>query len=222
MSDRSAKALLVITAIVPSSRPVGRFAIMAGDETVALLDLAALERLGLHVGASLEGRLELLADETQALATRDRALNLIAVRARSATELSRTLVRKGELPAHVARAIQRLTDEGYLDDGQFASAFARSRIVGSGHSRRRVAADLSRKGVARDVASAAIAQLIAEEEFDQGSLVEAAARKKLRTLSGVNSATRRRRLYGYLARRGYDTDDIRRAMDAVERGAAEG
>ena len=46
-------------------------------------------------------------------------------------------------------------------------------------------------------------------------VVERAARKKLRALAPLDPAVRRRRLYAFLARRGYDGEDIRRAMDAV-------
>ena len=53
------------------------------------------------------------------------------------------------------------------------------------------------------------------EEIDESESVEKAARKKLRTLGAVDHVTRRRRLYAYLARRGYDIDDINRALSAV-------
>jgi regulatory protein len=45
--------------------------------------------------------------------------------------------------------------------------------------------------------------------------VERAARRKLRSLAKLDPATRRRRLYAFLARRGYDGEDIRRTMAAV-------
>jgi SOS response regulatory protein OraA/RecX len=42
--------------------------------------------------------------------------------------------------------------------------------------------------------------------------IERVARKKLRTLGKVDEATRKRRLYSFLARRGYDIDDIARTV----------
>jgi regulatory protein len=45
--------------------------------------------------------------------------------------------------------------------------------------------------------------------------VEEAARKKLRSLVGLEPAVQRRRLYAFLARRGYDLDDIRAAIASV-------
>ena len=54
-----------------------------------------------------------------------------------------------------------------------------------------------------------------EEGVDQRAVVEEAARRKLRSLLKLDPAVRRRRLYAFLARRGYDGDDIRNAMAAV-------
>jgi regulatory protein len=75
--------------------------------------------------------------------------------------------------------------------------------------------ELARKGVARSVAGEAISDVFEEEAVDQRAIVEEAARKKLRSLSGLDPAVQRRRLYGFLARRGYDLDDIRAAIDAA-------
>ncbi|MEP6989730.1 MAG: regulatory protein RecX [bacterium] len=185
------------------------------------LAVDAIERLGLRVGRSIAGLEARLAEEAAELAVFDRALNMLAFRARASTELSRALVRKGADAAAVAKAVTRLQQQGFLDDRAFAEAFARLKVVGASHSRRRVQLDLARKGVARDVADAAIAAVFDTEGIEQGSIVEAAARKKLRTLARHEPMVRRRRLYAFLARRGYDGDDIRRTMDAmrVELGA---
>jgi regulatory protein len=45
--------------------------------------------------------------------------------------------------------------------------------------------------------------------------VARAARKKLRSLAKLDSVVRRRRLYAFLARRGYDGEDVRWAMEVV-------
>jgi regulatory protein len=72
--------------------------------------------------------------------------------------------------------------------------------------------DLARKGVERTVTNDAIDTVFDEEAVDQRAIVEEAARKKLRSLAGLEPAVQRRRLYGYLARRGYELDDIREAL----------
>lgn len=144
--------------------------------------------------------------------TYDRALDLLEVRARSVTELRRALLRKGEPEPDVDAAIERLRSAGLLDDANFARQFARSKALGAGHSRRRIQQELGKRGVARDVSDAAIEDVFEDEAVDEDASIERVARKKLRMLSKADEPTRRRRLYGFLARRGYDSDDIQRVM----------
>ena len=205
----------VITAISPAPRHPGRFELLVDGTLMATLSLDAIERLHLAVGRSVLGLEERVADEAAQLKVYDRALNLLAFRARSSAELARTLVRKGEPKALVDRAVERLLGQGLLDDAAFAQSFTRAKVLGAQQSKRRVQQDLARRGVARTVSDAAIATVFEEEGVDQREVVEQAARKKLRTLTKLEPMVRRRRLYAFLARRGYDGEDIRRAMEAV-------
>jgi len=174
------------------------------------------------VGRPIAGLEEAIALENARLHSYDRALNMLAFRARSSSELARSLVRKGEEKAHVDWAIARLQEQGLLDDAAFARAFTRSKVVGGKQSRRRVEQELARKGVARTVAGEAIDDVFEDEAVDQRSIVEEAARKKLRSLAGLDPAVQRRRLYAFLARRGYDLDDIRAAIESAGSSAIEG
>ena len=207
--------MFVISAIIPLARRAGRFEILVDGTAVATLSVDAIERLALSVGASIDGVTDRIASESAQLAVYDRALNMLAFRARSSVELARLLVRKGESPEHADGAIARLQAQGLLDDAAFAQSFTRAKVLGARHSRRRVQRDLARKGVPRDVSDAAIDLVFEQEGVDQRSLVEDAARKKLRGMTKLDPAIRRRRLYAFLARRGYDGEDIRKAMDAV-------
>jgi regulatory protein len=205
----------VISGIVPAPRPAGRFAVIVDGREHAVLSLDAIERLGLVVGRPLAGLEEAIALESARLHSYDRALNMLAFRARSSSELARSLVRKGEEKVHVDWAIARLQEQGLVDDAAFARAFTRSRVVGGKQSRRRVEQELARKGVSRSVAGDAIGDVFEDEAVDQKAIVEEAARKKARSLMGLEPAVQRRRLYAFLARRGYDLDDIRAAIASV-------
>jgi len=147
--------------------------------------------------------------------TYDRALDMLEARARGVVELRRLLLKKGEPEPDVDAAIERLRSNGLLDDDNFARQLARSRALGGGQSRRRIAQELTKRGVDRETASEAIDDVFEHEEIDEAASIERVARKKLRMLAGVDGPTRRRRLYAYLARRGYDIDDINRALSAV-------
>ncbi|HKP15509.1 MAG TPA: regulatory protein RecX [Gemmatimonadaceae bacterium] len=214
----------VISGIVPATRPAGRFAVLVDGREIAVLTLEAIERLRLSIGRSVAGLEEQIALEARRLRAYDRALNLLAFRARSSSDLARSLQRKGEEKPHVDWAIERLMEQGLLDDAAFARSFARAKVVDGKQSRRRVQQELARKGVSRSLTDEAIDTVIEEEGVDQRAIVEQAARKKLRSLTGLDPVVQRRRLYGFLARRGYEIDDIRSVLSAIgsSLGAAHG
>jgi len=210
--DNSRDIMSVISGIIPTPRHPGRFDVIVDGDAIAMLSIDIIERLQLAVGRDVSALVERIASEAAQLKVYDRALNMLAFRARSSAELARTLVRKGEEKLHVDRAIERLKEHLFLDDAAFAQSFARAKVVGASQSRRRVQQELSRKGVARDVSDAAIDVVFEEEGVDALAIVEEAARKKLRSLAKLEPAVRKRRLYGFLARRGYDGEHIRAAM----------
>lgn len=145
----------------------------------------------------------------------DRALKLLGFRARSVAELRRRLLQKGSSAAEVDVVITRLREQKLLDDADFARQFARTKVLGAGASRRRIVQELTRKGVAREVADRAVADLQETDGLDASAAIHRVARKKWTSLGKLDDFTRRRRLYAFLARRGFDPDEIRSAMNAL-------
>src|SRR5688572_24264793 len=147
--------------------------------------------------------------------TYDRALDLLAFRARSVAELRRKLLQKGELATDVEAVIARLQEQKLLDDADFARQFARHKATAAGASRWRIMTELTRKGVARDVATAAVDGLAETEGIDLSASIHRVAEKKWKSLAKLDERTARNRLYAFLARRGFAPDEIRSAMDAL-------
>jgi len=180
---------------------------------IATLSIEAIERLRLGSGVAFDDRLALEVErEAGILDTYDRALNMLAARGRASADLRRVLIRKGEPADRVTIAIERLERAGFVDDASYARQFTRSKGVGGGLSKRRVQQELAKRGIARDVSDEAIETVFVEEGVDEEASIERVARKKLRSLSSVDDATRKRRLYSFLARRGYDSDAIGRVL----------
>jgi regulatory protein len=206
----------IITAIVPHPRRPGRFAVAIDGSDAATVGIDGIERLALRVGVEVTERLAAgLADETGAVAVYDKAVRLLAGRGYAVAELSRRLVRGGADARYVPIAIERLVASGALDDAEYARSLTRSRVRSKGTSARRVKQELSRHGVSADVAAEAVEEVFVEEEVDETAVVEQLARRRAETMRGLDPMVRRRRLYAYLARRGYDADDVRRAVETV-------
>ena len=143
------------------------------------------------------------------------ALNLLSARPYAIKALHRKLIQKQYPAADADDAIRRLVDAGLLDDAKYAAQYARSKIVSSGASKRRLQQDLYRKGIKTDISAAAIAQVIEDEAIDTAAVIEQVARKKLAQLGDLEPLVLRRRLFAFLARRGYDVDEIKRVVGSL-------
>jgi regulatory protein len=145
----------------------------------------------------------------------NRALDLLSARPYTVRQLRRKLIQK-EIPADEADAvIERLLAAGLLDDARYAAAYARSKLVGQGASVRRIGQDLARKGVGSEIAKEAIQQVVIDEEVDTRASLERVARKKIASMGDLDPIVFRRRLFAFLARRGYELDEIREVVGAM-------
>ena len=143
------------------------------------------------------------------------ALILLAARPYASRALHRKLIQKKYSAADADDVIRRLLDNGLLNDERFAEQYARSKMLSTGASKRRLTQDLYRKGIKGDIATSAIANVIDQDEIDPAAVIERVARKKLAQLGDLEPVVLRRRLFAFLARRGYDVDEIKRVVSLL-------
>lgn len=191
----------------------GRYLLSVDGAPVALLSAEVIARYGVRVGGAIDASIaDDLARDAAQLAVFDKAVAFLAVRARSARDLQLRLRRSGAPTEMIARAIDRLTSLGVLDDASYARHHAQSRVASGGASRRRIVQELQRRGVDRRIADHAIEGVLQEEELDEAGAARAVAEKRLRSLRNLEGDVARRRMYAYLARRGYTGDVIARVL----------
>lgn len=185
------------------------------QETV-LVDAAVMQRFKLKVGAELDADAgeQLLASAT-ALGTYDAATAALALRGRSRRELERWLMQRKHAASDIRSALERLDDLGFLNDESYARSYARAKMAGGKTSRRRIAMELSRKGIARELVDRVIREAGEEEGFDERGALEAAAERRARSLSKLEPEVARRRLMGFLLRRGFGGEEVRKVVQAT-------
>ncbi len=149
------------------------------------------------------------------------ALSLLATRARATGELADRLRRKGYADEAVRHALTEVERMGLMDDMAFAEGWVRDRLLLRPRGARALVAELTRKRVAPDTARDAVARVMAREGVADLDLCAAAAGKWLRTRPSPAASDReerdrfRRRLAGYLGRRGFTGDAVRAALDRI-------
>lgn len=142
---------------------------------------------------------------------RDLCLRLLTDRARTRHELEEVLLAEEVPDAVVGSVLDRLVELRLIDDAAYAESFVRSRQR-AGMAARSVSRELRAKGIAEDDAQAALATLDPDQERETALLL--AGRRAART-AGLAPDVRRRRLYGWLARRGYSSEVVASVVDEV-------
>ncbi len=137
----------------------------------------------------------------------ERALGLLAVRARSRRELERRLHQAGFEASEIDDALERLERAGLVDDVAFASQVAEHAFGVKRSGRRAVATKLAAAGVPRDVIEGALSQ--AGE--DEGERADALAASRAGRLGSLEPAKAFARLTSLLVRRGYSPEMARGA-----------
>lgn len=197
------------------------------DETRVNIFIDDAFAFGLHIDLQLEhylkkgdvlddGRIALLLRQDESKKAITRALNLIAYRPRAAGELAMKLRKKGFSPEAIEAATTRMEALGYLDDRDFADRWVESRQSSRPRSIRMLKQELHQKGIDRKIIETTVEDADIDEFHDALEL----ARKRASSLTDLEPHVQERRLSGYLARRGYNFDIIRRVFDALKHPAA--
>ena len=124
------------------------------------------------------------------------------------------ILKKREIPDDIANAVlDRFTEAQLIDDAAFARAFVNSRMAISGKSRSVIARELKQKGVSAQDAQDALSVIDSELEDQTAYSV---AKKRYQQLSSLDPEVRRRRLMGFLLRRGFSSSLTTRILRDLE------
>lgn len=198
-----------ITAIRRQKRRKNRLDVyLDGELGLCVADEVAL-RNDLHVDRSITAaEIAALEADDAAWRAREAALRLLAHRSRSEGELRQRLRMREHEPAAIDAALDALRRAGLVDDAAFARAFVSERLSVRPAGRARLLSELRRRGVPPDEAQAALDEAVGAQPTGEEDLARRAA-AKFRPRAGEEPARARRRLLGYLSRRGFSADAVR-------------
>lgn len=196
-----------ITAIKQQAKRQGRYSIFVDEEYAFSLSDTLLLESKLVKGQELT---DVEVAEYKRLSTDgkvyDHAMRYIAMRPRSQWEITSYLERKGASPALSEQILNKLSFLRYVDDLAFAKAYVNDRRLLRPASRRKMMAELRKKHVADKIIEEAIGSEHSDEEV---ALLELVTRKRRQTRYQDDL-----KLMQYLARQGFNYDDIKSVLKA--------
>jgi len=174
----------------------GEFAFGADEEVVAQLSLAVDKRVDAET-------IRKAVEREEEHKVREKALRYLSFRNRSVKELKTFLQGKGYNPDAISRTLTRLEEVGLLDDRAFAKAWVEGRAKFKGMGERLLEQELRQKGVKKEIIREAVEGL-----GDEGERALSLARVRVERLKGLDRETAKRRLAGFLQRRGFSSDVV--------------
>jgi regulatory protein len=197
-----------VTAIEPQKRNKDRVNVFLDGEFAFGIDVLAAS--GLRVGQTLErDAIVALQDEDAFDRARQSAFRYLAYRPRSIAEVQRNLRRKQFDEVQVEQVLSYLVQKEYLDDRAFAAYWVEQRDTFKPRGSFALRQELREKGVAREIIDAVV------EDVDERDAALRAARKRVKRWSHLPFEEFRRKLGGYLQRRGFGYDTINRTIDTL-------
>lgn len=153
-------------------------------------------------------------NEKELARARNAAYRYLAVRPRSRAEVRERLQDRGFSPAVIDSVMAHLSRLGYINDEEFAGLWIESRVKVRSFGKRRLRQELRDKGVEGELIGLAIERHLPPER--EAEAAKKAAESKLRSLRGLEREIRRRRLAGFLERKGFSFEVIREIMRTTD------
>jgi regulatory protein len=206
---------MIVTAVEPQRHGLARVNLYLDGEFRTTLAREVVARAGLAAGDELEEvALAELEREDLRWRVREAAISLLGHRARSASELARRLTAKGFPPDVAAACVAELAEQGLIDDEQYARAVLETRVRRNPRAKRTLARELRARGVDLETSEAAVEEMMRSEDVSDLDLARQAV-QKWSPRPGEDRARARRRLAGFLDRRGFGAETIRQILSEV-------
>jgi regulatory protein len=198
-----------ITEIKQQVKRADRYSIFLDGKYSFSLREAELIKLALHSGQEIyETELSQYKGESDLGKWYDKTLNLLSFRLRSEWELKDYLRRKDCPPEISEQILNKLSNNGYLNDEQFARRWVENRRLMKPTSRRKLVLELKQKRIPSEIIDKVL--LEDKDETDEREVLRALVEKKLSRYPDQI------KLMQYLARQGYNYDDIKSVLTETD------
>ena len=127
-----------------------------------------------------------------------RALQILNIRPRSASEIRQKLDKHGTDEEIIQEVENRLQENGFIDDARFARLWVENRSEFRPRGKRALSYELMQRGIDQQIIDQAL------EEVDEDDLAYRAAKAHYRKVRNLEWKDFRKKMFGFLSRRGFN------------------
>lgn len=199
----------IVTALEIQKRDTNRVNVFLDGEyafSLSLDDAAQLKKGQALTAADIEN----LRQSDEIVRAVNSAARFLGARPRSEREVRDNLASKEIAPPVIDLAVERLYGLGYLDDRAFAAFWVQDRQTFKPRSAMALRYELQQKGVPAEIIHDVLA------DFDGDAAAYQAAQSRLNRLRGSTRQVFAQKLSGFLQRRGFRYETVRRVTRQLE------
>ncbi len=205
-----------ITDIQIEGKHSARRILFLEDEPFCSVDPSLITRFGLRIGLEIEDEvLQKLIEADEGMRAKNYAFDLLLSQSYGKEQMIEQLGQKGFGQRAIDTTLEDLEHLGYIKDEKFAKNWVSRRQRSKPRSKKMLQRELTNKGIDKTTVDRVLEDIDNEEE---ANLTLQLAQKQVKHYKSLPQHVAKRRLHGFLLRRGFDYETIQRAIDQVLKG----
>ncbi|MCX5716676.1 MAG: regulatory protein RecX [Candidatus Omnitrophica bacterium] len=152
-----------------------------------------------------------MSDENELRKAKFYILRLFNLRPRSEDELRKRLTERGFTKETIDNVIADFSKKGLVNDAKFSKLWVDSRMSSRPKGAAVLKHELRAKGIDEQTIEATLQEVKAG--YNEYEVVKGLADERMQQLAGLDKASQKRRLFGFLKRRGFDFDVVMKVVN---------
>lgn len=177
------------------------------------VDADCLPKFGLRIGLEIETEvLQKLLEADKGMRAKNYALQLLSDHSYSKSQMVDKLGQKGFSPQAIDTTLEDLEYLGHIKDEKFAQKWVNRRQRSKPKGKKMLQHELVNQNIDKTTVDRVLASMGSVEETDTAVQL---AQKQAKRYQSLPPEVAKRRLHGFLLRRGFDYETIQRVIDRV-------
>jgi regulatory protein len=208
----------VVTKIETQKRNPKRKSVFIDGKFAFGLDEEVLYKSGLKKGESLtEQQIKKITKEERKKEAKDVALRFLSFQRRTEKQVKEKLQKKGFDEKTIKATIDKLKEFDLINDLEFATSWVKDRLAFKPRGKKLLKQELYKKGISKETIEQVTQELCQDEDKLALELLE----KIKKRYKSLEPKVAKRRMFGFLLRRGFAYETTKKALNQVNRSFLE-